>query len=165
MYCPNCGAESTFGLNYCKRCGGNLSDTAQPVSAPGKNILVAVVLAAATVAIVLGGLGIVFNEALYLIGPQTPGMVAPTHNADAIAGMMIVFGTAAITLVTVMLIKLFSRMMGIGSTAPKPVRSVNAFSPQARPAEITAPPIVMHSVTEHTTRNFEPRVRQRDTSE
>src|SRR5919202_1810219 len=24
MYCPHCGAESTQGLNYCNRCGGNL---------------------------------------------------------------------------------------------------------------------------------------------
>jgi hypothetical protein len=123
------------------------------------------ILAAATVAIVLGGLGIVFNEALYLIGPQAPGMVASTHNADAIAGMMIAFGTATIGVVTVMLIRLFSRLMGVGSPSNRRTREANVFAPQQRPAEIAAPPIAMHSVTEHTTRNFEPRVRQRDTSE
>ena len=27
MYCPNCGAEFTNGLKYCKRCGANLSQS------------------------------------------------------------------------------------------------------------------------------------------
>src|ERR1041384_6041633 len=151
MYCPNCGAESTVGLNYCKRCSGNLSDIAQPATPPAKNNFIAAVLALATVA-------------LWLIRPQAPGMVPPP-SADAIAGMIIAFGTATITLVTVMLIKLFSRLMGLGSTMEKPVRPANAFVPQQRPPQIAAPPIVMQSVTEHTTRNFEPVVRQRDTRE
>ena len=79
--------------------------------------------------------------------------------------MIIAFGTSTIALVTVMLIRLFSRMLGVTSTTPKAARPLNAFLPQARPAEITAPPIVMQSVTEHTTRNFAPVVRQRDTRE
>lgn len=29
MYCQHCGAESTPGLNYCNRCGGNLLALAQ----------------------------------------------------------------------------------------------------------------------------------------
>lgn len=35
MYCPHCGAESTQGLNYCNRCGGNLNPpaTVNPQSA------------------------------------------------------------------------------------------------------------------------------------
>jgi hypothetical protein len=28
LYCPHCGAESTQGLNYCNRCGGNLNPLA-----------------------------------------------------------------------------------------------------------------------------------------
>src|SRR5437879_4682836 len=135
MYCPNCGAESTFGLNYCKRCGGNLSEATPPAAPPPKNTVAAVVLALATVALVLGGLGIVFSEALWLLRPQAPGLFPPPH-ADSIAAMIVGFGTGTIALVTIMLIKLFSRLMGVGSTAPKPVRAVNAFVPQARPAEI-----------------------------
>jgi hypothetical protein len=164
MYCSNCGAESTFASNYCKRCGGTLTDSAQPAPQPAKNTVVAVLLTLATVALVLGGLGIVFSEALWLVHPQAPGLVQPPH-ADAIAGMIIAFGSATIVLVTTMLIRLFSRLMGVGPSAPKSVRPVNAFAPLARPAEITAPPIVMQSVTEHTTRNFEPLVRQRDTNQ
>lgn len=165
MYCPNCGAESTFGLNYCKRCGGNLGDAPQSAPPPTKNILAALILAAATVVIVLAGLGIVFSEALSLIGPQPPGFAPPVHDAVVVAGMMVIFGSATIGLVTLMLIKLFSRVMGFSSVSDKPSRPARTFVPEQRVAQIPAPPIAVQSVTEHTTRNFEPRVYQRDTSE
>lgn len=163
MYCPNCGAESTFGLNYCKHCGGSLSDAPQQAPPPARNVLAALILAAATLGIVLGGLGIVFSAALSLIGPQPPGY-APLQNSAAIAGMMVLFGSATVGLVSLMLIKLFSRMMGFGSAADKPVRQPRTFVPEQRVPQIQAP-ISMQSVTEHTTRNFEPRVRRRDTNE
>jgi hypothetical protein len=166
MYCPNCGAESTFGLNYCKHCGGNLSETTQSISPPApRNVLAAVVLAAATVAIVLGGLAIVFTHALSLIGPQPPGFTTPAHDAVVVAGMMVLFGSAAIVFSSLMLIKLFSRVMGFGSVPDKPARTQRTFQPGQKLSQIPAPPIAMQSVTEHTTRNFEPRVYQRDTSE
>ena len=31
MYCPVCGAESTQGLNYCKRCGSGLGASTPPM--------------------------------------------------------------------------------------------------------------------------------------
>jgi hypothetical protein len=166
MYCPNCGTESTFGLNYCKHCGGNLSDTAQPVPAPpARNTLAAFILAAATVGIVLGGLGIVFTQALALVGPQPPGWAPPVHDAVAVAGIMVLLGTTTIALVTMMLIKLFARVMGFTSAADKPTRRAQTFVPAHNVGQLPAPPIPMRSVTEHTTRNFEPSVYRRDTSE
>lgn len=173
MYCPNCGAESTFGLNYCKHCGGNLSETTQSVSPPAtRNVLAALILAAATVAIVLGGLAIVFTHTLSLIGPQPPGFAPPVHDAVVVAGMMVLFGSAAILFSTLMLIKLFSRVMGFDSpvglsrsVTDKTARPAKTFLSGPNVAQIPAPPIAMQSVTEHTTRNFEPRVYHRDTSE
>lgn len=164
MYCPNCGAESTFGLNYCKHCGGGLSDAPQQAPPPARNVLAALILAAATLGIVLGGLGIAFSSALSLIGPQPP-VYAPVQDSVAIAGMMVLFGSATVGLVSLMLIKLFSRMMGFGSAANKPARPARTFVPEQRAPQIQAPPISMQSVTEHTTRNFEPRMRRRDTNE
>ena len=42
MNCPSCGAEYSYGLRYCKRCGENLSQQTngldQPSSAPGASI-------------------------------------------------------------------------------------------------------------------------------
>jgi hypothetical protein len=166
MYCPNCGAESTFGLNYCKHCGGNLTEGGQS-SAPltSRNVLAALILAASTVAIVLGGLAIVFTFALSLIGPQPPGYSAPVHDAVVVAGMMVLFGSAAIVFSTLMLIKLFSRAMGFGAVSDKPARTATPLISPQRVAQIPTPPLSMQSVTEHTTRNFEPRIYQRDTSE
>lgn len=165
MFCPNCGAESTIGLNYCKHCGGSLSDATQPAPSPGKNVLAALILAAATVGIVLGGIAIVFNFALSLIGPQSPGFTPPAHDAGPVAGMMVLFGSAAIIFTIFMLIKLFARVMGFGSHSDKPARPARAFPPARNAAQIPAPPMAVHSVTEHTTRNFEPRIYQRDKSE
>lgn len=166
MYCPNCGAESTFGLNYCKQCGANLTETAQSTTTPTtKNTAAALILAAATVAIVLGGLGIVFTSTLGLVGPQPPGFSQPVSDSMTIGGMMVAFGSSAIVLVALMLIKLFSRVMGYGSLVEKPFRRATSSPPQQR-TQIPAPPIVVSSVTEHTTRNFEPpRAYRRDTSE
>jgi hypothetical protein len=166
MYCPNCGTESILGLNYCKHCGGNLSETTQSTSPPvTRNVLAALILAAATVAIVLGGLAIVFTYTLSLIGPQPPGFTPPVHDAVAVAGMMVLFGSAAIVFSTLMLIKLFSRVMGFDSVTDKTTRRSKTVLPGPKVAQIPAPPIAMQSVTEHTTRNFEPRVYERATRE
>jgi hypothetical protein len=165
MYCPNCGAESTSGLNYCKRCGGNLSEQTQAAWAPNKNVLAALILAVATASIVLGGLAIIFTFTLGLIGPQAPGLSPPLNNALPVAGMMVVFGSATIALVTLMLMRLFSRVMGFDSSVAKTIRSQRTLPTDQPYLSIPAPPVGVQSVTEHTTRNFEPRPRQQDTRE
>lgn len=166
MYCPNCGAESTFGLNYCKHCGGNLAETAEPAAPPpSRNVFAAVILALASAGIVLGGLGIVFTNALALVAAQPQGYSQPANDAAVIAGLMVIFGSSVILLVSLMLIKLFARVMGFGSATEKPFRGAKSFLPQQRVPQIPAPPIVVSSVTEHTTRNFEPRAYRRDASE
>lgn len=166
MYCPNCGAESTFGLNYCKHCGGNLSDAPQTTAPPApRNTMAALILAAATLGIVLGGLGIVFTSALTLVGSQPPGFSQPASGVERIGSLMVVFGCSAIVLVTFMFIRLFSRFMGLGAEIEKSPRGAKNFLHKNPVPQIPAPPIVVSSVTEHTTRNFDPRVYQRDTSE
>lgn len=165
MFCPNCGAESTLGLNFCKHCGGSLSDSSPSSPAPARNIFAALILALATAGIVLGGIAIVFNFALSLIGPQPPGYAPPVHDAIAVAMMMVLCGSGAIVFSTVMLIKLFAKVMGFGSNYEVPRPAKKTFTAGRNAAQLQAPPLSMHSVTEHTTRNFEPRVYQRDTSE
>ena len=166
MYCPNCGAESTFGLNYCKHCGGNLSETSQTAAPPAtRNTAAALILALAILGIVLGGLGIVFASALTLVGSQPQGFTAPADGAARIGSLMVVFGCSGVVLIALMLIKLFSRIMGLGPETEKPSWRAKNIANQQRVSQIQAPPIVVSSVTEHTTRNFDPRVYQRDTSE
>ena len=164
MYCPNCGAETTFGLNYCKQCGANLSETTQPAPASSRNFLAAF-LAVATVTIVLGGLGIVFTSTLELVGPKPPGFSPPVSDSMTIAAMMVAFGSTAIVLVSLMLIRLFARVMGFGSDTQKRAHGAKGFRAQRHIDQIPGPPAAVSSVTEHTTRNFDPRVYQRDTGE
>jgi uncharacterized membrane protein len=78
-----------------------------------------------------------------------------------IAWTMVIFGSSVILLVSLMLIKLFARVMGFASATDKPSRRAKSFLPQQRVPQIQAPPIVVSSVTEHTTRNFEPRAHRR----
>jgi hypothetical protein len=151
-------------LNYCKHCGGNLTDASQPGEHGSRNVLAALILAGATVALVLGGLTIVLDHALMLLSRE-PGNGLSSKDVTAIAGMIICFGSAAIVLSTLMLIRLFSRVMGFGSVSGKPARTVATPQFAPRLSQIPAPPIVIPSVTEHTTRNFEPHIRQRGTSE
>ncbi len=158
MYCPNCGAEATLGFKYCKRCGGNLTETAQmsmPVAPPPRNTFAALFLAIAIIAITLGGLGIVFTHVLDLIGPSPPGFSAPVHDAVVVAGLMVMFGTVTIGLVIFLLVKLFTRVMGLAPVSAQDKKhAVNDY----RPAQLATPPAVISSVTEHTTRTFRPPV-------
>jgi len=162
MYCPNCGAESTPGFKYCKRCGGNLTETglvSAPLVLPPKNNLAALLLAVSTVAITLGGLGIVFSQVLDLIGPWRAGLNAPIHEAAfIIAGMMVVFGSATVAFIAFMLIKIFSRIMGLPQASDSNARIKKSAPSDYQPAQLPAPPAGISSVTEHTTRNFRPPV-------
>jgi hypothetical protein len=161
MYCPNCGAASTPGFKYCKHCGGNLTETAQmsgPVVLPARNTRAAFFLALATVAISLGGLGIVFTTVMELLRPSPPGFSPPIHDAGFIAAMMVAFGTATISVVVFLLAKLFTRMMGFAPASNGPAQSKKPAASNYQPAQLSGPPAAVSSVTEHTTRTFRPPV-------
>lgn len=161
MYCPNCGATSTPGFKYCKHCGGNLTETAQtsgPVMPPARNTLAAFFLAVATVAIALGGLGIVFTSVMELLRPAPPGFSPPINDAAFIAAMMVAFGTATISVVVFLLAKLFTRMMGFAPVHNSSAQSKKPVANGYQPAQLTGPPAAVSSVTEHTTRTFRPPV-------
>jgi hypothetical protein len=61
MFCPYCGTETTQGLNYCNRCGGNLAPLTQ--AQESRTIVAGGAAWAAgltTSAVVIIGLGILF---------------------------------------------------------------------------------------------------------
>jgi len=158
MFCPNCAAEHVYGLRYCKQCGTNLLDAPTPQApappAAPKVAGAAWVLALATVAITLGGLGIVFTHAFDLMRQRFPGDMV-VGNATPVAIVMLVFGTLTITGVVAMLMRLFGHLI-----APRPqgqpAKSDKAIHAPPPLVQLPAPPSSVGSVTEHTTRNFEP---------
>src|SRR6185295_15578225 len=65
MFCPSCGAECTINLNYCNRCGANLSVLLTPpqqmvqVNLTKPALLIGVILTVLT----LGGFGLLIGGA------------------------------------------------------------------------------------------------------
>ena len=161
MYCPNCAAPYSYGLRYCKQCGTNLNEGTQPVTAappPAPKITGAAwALAMATATIVLGGLGIIVSNATDLMR-TFPGEVR-TGNPTPVAIVMLVFGSVTIFGVVGLLMRLFTHL--IVSRPQQPAPPAPAARPLASappPVQLPAPPSAVGSVTEHTTRNFEPSV-------
>jgi len=156
MHCPNCGAEHTFGLKYCKRCGLSIGDTPPLVAQTSAWGLTgaAWAIGLATVAICLGGLGIVVSHAFDLLRPLSPGQ-SMSADPTPIALAMIAFGSATIFGIAALLIRLFSRLLNGPAEAARPAQFIKPGISEYPVAQIPGQPSPMSSVTEHTTRNFE----------
>jgi hypothetical protein len=159
MYCSSCGIEVTQELNYCNRCGANLYPAslapqvvAPPVKLTGPTIALAVM--------VVCSLAAIFNSAdrLALRGVH-PAAIAWM----VIIGLMTLFG------ITGLVIRLLANLLKNSSTAaaavPQYQRPAQLRQPQPNPqlqAPQTGPMQAPNSsVTDHTTRTFDPVYRER----
>ena len=155
MYCPVCGAESTSGLNYCKRCGASLSpvtnetEAARPISKP-----LALLLPVALVSIV--GLIAFFVSLVHLShgGVDPRPLIAITAFAGAT-----VLGVVGLLIWLLMQLSGIHRRLSQVEKEPRPTGRSSQPQLQARPISVP-------SVTENTTRNFDPaRLRDRAASD
>jgi hypothetical protein len=145
MYCPTCGNEITVELKYCNRCGANLmlppSSLPAPVTAP-VNLNVPTIVIGLTI---IGGLGIIFGGATGL---------ARLHVHPAAITWMVLFSMATLFGCSAMLIRFWTKMIGMPRQSSLPQQNVRpAFervTPQQLPPRFDGVP----SVTEHTTRTF-----------
>jgi hypothetical protein len=155
MYCPHCGTESTQGLNYCNRCGGNLSmlttsatQGSQPVVSTGK------VWAAGTTTmlLVLMGLGLLLTG----IGELSrSGLPPDVLKAVIFSSTMLLLGGI------VFLGWLWTRILALprrSDEAPR-MQAHSSHTNELGPARASALPEARinpaSSVTEHTTRTLE----------
>jgi len=151
MYCPVCGAESTQGLNYCKRCGAGLggSNTSMEPKASGR--MFGLILPVALVCI--GGFIALFTT-VYNLGER------PGFDTRALIAIM-AFGGATVVCVVGLLVWLLLRLAGYEPT-PRYDKTERSLSRDYTPQQLPPSPISMPSVTENTTRNFDPaRFRER----
>jgi hypothetical protein len=153
MFCPYCATETTQGLNYCNRCGGNLAPLTQ-ASAQESRVVVASGAAWAagltTTAVICIGLGMIFPITSELtIRGMAPGSVV----AIALFVALAVVGCAA------MLLRFWSLLLGVGGAR----RQEPAALPQHKAQDtrgLDAPrfdslnPAPVPSVTEQTTRTL-----------
>jgi hypothetical protein len=159
MYCPGCGAEIVEGSKFCKRCGGNVGTVqlqAPQVTYLTKPTGAAVALSLAATAIALGGLGMVLGVVFTSLPTN------PSDGAIAIGIVALIFGSLTVFGIVAMLLRVLARLMGVAVSPGKIYRVIeNAKSkpPVYSPVQIPAPPIPLGgSVTEHTTRNFDPQL-------
>jgi hypothetical protein len=156
MYCSSCGIEVTQELNYCNRCGANLS--------PQTSLVTQVVAPPVRLTAPIIALGAMVVLSLAAIFGGAESMALKGVSAAAIAWMVIISVTMVFG-VTSLLIKLLaslhlnqSRLVGQPHAAQLKQPQPNAQLPAAQTGSMQAP---ISSVTDHTTRTFEPALRER----
>lgn len=149
MYCPNCGDQTTQGLKYCKRCGVGLNPSSEPPAEKtsfGK--MMGMLLPVAAVSI--GGFIALFTT-VYSLGERS------NFDTKALIGIM-AFGGATVVCVIGLLVWLLLRL----TTGYQP--NFHQDKPQRpiirdhAPQQLPPSQIGMPSVTENTTRNFDPAI-------
>jgi hypothetical protein len=156
MFCPSCGTEDTIGLPYCNRCGANLGGVVAPAAEPAvisvtkPTLIISLTLAALT----LGGF------AGLIEGAQALSVNLHGGSNDPLIAL-IVMGMITILTVDIFLIRQLSRVitMALSSTGQTKPKRQSTIAPQPIPQlqrPITSRLEPAPSVTEHTTRFFEP---------
>jgi hypothetical protein len=149
MYCPSCGAQSTQGLQFCKRCGANLMPPEPLIHCRkpgGLGWLIAILVL--MMGMPIPGLAIVYEFANNLINRSFP---PPNVTGLAVVGLLVILGTEGL------LYRLLSRLISVYIQAEEPVQPARPRPILSQPQpQIGAPHEGMASVTEHTTRNFDP---------
>jgi len=153
MYCQHCGAEATQGVNYCKRCGGNLGALVQaPPQEVAQSLPTGTVRAVGFTLIgtVVFGLGILTALITQLVerGLRTEPLVV-----IMICGSLTILGSVF------MLTRFWMHMLGKSRTPDAP----RLYAPPAQTNDLGPAPqhfgalrdAPLSSVTEHTTRTLE----------
>ena len=149
MYCPNCGDQTTQGLNYCKRCGKGLSTSTtptEPQASTGKAMGVLLFLVAL---VSIAGFIALFTT-VYNLGER------PGFDPRSLIAIM-AFGGATVLGVIGLLVWLLLRLSG-HQPAPHHEKTERPIVREYAPQQLPAAPVGMPSVTENTTRNFDPAV-------
>ncbi len=149
MFCPSCGIEYTVGLNYCNRCGANLSLTPGtnaeviPLNVTKPTLIIGVTLLMLT----LGGFAGLISGAIEM---------AKTVGGKDLSLALVFFGMLTILIVDVSLVRQLSKLINASISShnlPQPRKAPSLFQKFSRPSTGRLEPAP--SVTENTTRFFE----------
>lgn len=158
MFCPSCGAELTSGLIYCNRCGANLRSPSNQSETPAKMVGMTWAISTAVVLVTLGGFGLIFALAITIIN----------RGINLSGGGMILIAIFLLVILVIagLLTRQLSRVLDISelvSGAPPPRSALPTALTDKSIPQISSPREPVDSVTDHTTRTFEPIHKQRDT--
>ena len=148
MFCPSCGTETTTGLNYCNRCGANLSALMNPEVVQVNLTRPAAFLGVIIAFLTLGGF------ALLIAGARILASVI-SGNDPLIA--VIFMGMLTIMVVDIFLARQLSKLINaaLSGTAKPTNRIVSPVTAPQLSRPNTAPILQAPSVTENTTRFLE----------
>lgn len=156
MYCAVCGAESTPGLNYCKRCGSNLSPQTNAVDPRQQGARPGALLWPVAMVSIVGLVGLFAT----LVNLSERGVGSQAVIAVTAFGGATVLGVVGLLIWLLMLLSGARQSKWLAERGTRPVLR-SSTHPQ-----LQAPPESIPSVTENTTRNFDAaRLRDRSTSE
>jgi RsiW-degrading membrane proteinase PrsW (M82 family) len=149
MYCPSCGIDSVDGLKFCKRCGAGLSASTTPIepqASSGKAMGTMLFLVAL---VSIAGFIALFSTVYSLA--ERPGF-----DPRSLIAIM-AFGGATVLGVIGLLVWLLLRLTGYQPAAHHE-KTEKTLARDYAPQQLPASPLSMPSVTENTTRNFDPAV-------
>ncbi len=153
MFCSTCGAALTKGLSYCNRCGAKTALSTSPLESntnpPDKLAEVIFMLGVVSGGVIIGGFVFVF----LLIEKLLDKALTPS----AIMAFMML-SMAAIFAISWLLIRQLSRTLNVYLRTDEKEQATKL---DAQPApQLEAPREPLSSVTDHTTRAFEPSLRE-----
>ena len=151
MFCPTCGAES-IGLNYCNRCGANLTAPVAspivqfvPVSVTKPILIIGILIALIT----LGGFGGIVSGTIQMV----------ERGAGGVSPALPIFGLPCILVIDILLIRQLSKLISAALSPNRvpPPQELAAMQgdPRYIPPTTTARLEGAPSVTENTTRFLE----------
>src|SRR5207248_7756483 len=110
MFCPSCGAESTIELNYCHRCGANLSLalTANAEIAPINLTKPILIISVTLLLLTLGGFAGVISGTIEMV----------RNGAGPVSPAIPVFGIPSILTIDILLLRQLSKLIS-AALSPK----------------------------------------------
>lgn len=148
--------ELTSELSYCNRCGANLKPTSTQSAVPPKKLVGAAwAISIAITLVTLGGFGMVFAIVMALI----------TNGINLSEGGMVLILVSLLIILAIagLLVRQLSRVISmpqVSGDAPSAQRPRLEEKPVPQIGVAREP---VSSVTDHTTRTFDPIYRERDT--
>jgi hypothetical protein len=157
MYCSSCGAELIQEVSYCNRCGANLKPVSnQTIIAPTKLVGATWAIPIAMALVTLGGFALVFSIVMSLIDRGIKLEEGPM--------VLVIFSLVIVLFIDMLLARQLSRVISMPQLPEEPSKSKKSKPVEKiRPQQLSAPREPVMSVTEHTTRTFEPVYKERDT--
>ena len=157
MFCPSCGTELMQEMSYCNRCGANLKPPSnQTAISSTKSVGATGAISIALIAITLGGFGLLFGVIMALISRG--------FNISEGGQFLIFAALMVILIVDCLLIRQLSRLLTKPETSPDAKRAEKRILVEKPAPQLAAQRERPASVTDHTTRTFEPVYRERDTT-